>query len=127
MTGKTCLKSPPNTKTFPPKGLSTQVILRKVLSTASKVNLCSIGASSQMKNLAALIKRASLLLREMLQVESSCNFRRILKREWAVLPPSIKSAEIPEETTAKVISPQDLTVASKILYKKVLPGRRAGW
>ncbi|PKY50737.1 hypothetical protein RhiirA4_531162, partial [Rhizophagus irregularis] len=74
-----------------------------------------------MKSLAALIKRASLLLREMLQVESSCNFRGILKREWAVLPPSIKSTEIPEEAIANAISLWDLTVASKVLYKKVLP------
>ncbi|PKK57971.1 hypothetical protein RhiirC2_797079 [Rhizophagus irregularis] len=94
MTGKTCLKSPPNTKTFPPKGLSMQVILRKVLSTALKMNLYSIGASSQMKSLAALIKQAFLLPREI--------------------------AEIPEEATANAISLQDLTIASKVLHKKVL-------
>jgi hypothetical protein len=74
-----------------------------------------------MKSLAALIKWASLVPQEMLHVERSSNFREILNQECAVLPPSIKSAEIPEEATANVTFPHDRTVASKVLYKKVLP------
>ena len=54
-TGKIYLKSPPITKTMPPNGSSTSLKSLKVLSTASKVNLCAIGASSQMISLAWLI------------------------------------------------------------------------
>jgi hypothetical protein len=39
----------------------------------------------------------------------------------AVLPPLIRSAAIPEEAVANAISSQDLTLASIVLYKNVLP------
>jgi hypothetical protein len=68
-----------------------------------------------------LIKCASLLPREILHVEVSFNLIGILNRECAVLPPSIKSAAIPEEATGNAISPHNLTFASIVLYKNVLP------
>ena len=68
-----------------------------------------------------LIKCASLLPREILHVEVSFNLIGIFRRECAVLPPSIKSAAIPEEATGNAISPCDLTFASIVLYKNVLP------
>ncbi|RIA83529.1 hypothetical protein C1645_833693 [Glomus cerebriforme] len=64
---------------------------------------------------------ASLLPREILQVEVSFNLIGILKRECAVLPPSIRSAAIPEEATDKAISPHNLIFARIVLYKNVLP------
>ena len=61
ITGRICQKSPPKIKIFPPNGLSICVISRNVQSTASNANLCIIGASSQIKTFATLIKQASLL------------------------------------------------------------------
>src|ERR1044072_6508965 len=77
--------------------------------------------SSQIKSLVELIRRASLLLYEMLHVEDSFSLSEILNRLCAVLPPFIKSAAIPEDATATAISPDDLIVASKVLYKNVFP------
>jgi len=56
MTGRIYQKSSPNIKTFLPNGLSMQVISQKVLSIASKSNLCNMGASSHTKSFATLIK-----------------------------------------------------------------------
>ncbi len=62
-----------------------------------------------------LIKRASLLLREMLHIEHGSRLIGILNRECAVLPSLIKSAAIPKDATANAISPFDLILASKVL------------
>src|SRR5436305_15099644 len=74
-----------------------------------------------MKSFAKIIRRASLLVREILHVEVSLSLSGILNRLCAVLPPVIKSAAIPDDATATAISPDDLTVDSKTLYKKVFP------
>src|ERR1043165_3387112 len=74
-----------------------------------------------MKSFAKIIRRASLLFRGMLHVEDSLSLSGILNRLCAVLPPVIKSAAIPDDATATAMSPDDLTVDSKTLYKKVFP------
>jgi len=68
-----------------------------------------------------LIKRASLLFHEMLHVEVSFSLIRILNRKCAILPLLIRSIVILEEATVITISSCDLTFASKVLYKNVLP------
>src|SRR5581483_7741737 len=73
-----------------------------------------------MKSFAKIIRQASLLFREILHVEVSLSLSGILNRLCAVLPPVIISAAIPDATTT-AISPDDLTVDSKTLYKKVFP------
>ncbi|RGB31576.1 hypothetical protein C1646_791777, partial [Rhizophagus diaphanus] len=78
-------------------------------------------ASSQIKSLARIINLATLLFHEILHVEDSFNLSRILNRLCAVLPHIIKRAVMPDDATAIAISPDDLTVASKVLYKNVLP------
>src|SRR5437016_238473 len=75
----------------------------------------------QMKSFARIIRWASLLFREMLYVEVSLSLSGISNQLCAVLPPVIKSAAIPDNATATAISPNDLTVDSKTLYKKVFP------
>src|ERR1043166_9432613 len=74
-----------------------------------------------MKSFANIIRWASLLFHEMLQVELSLSLSRILNRLCTVLPPIIKIAAIPDDATATPISPDDLTVDCKTLYKKVFP------
>ncbi|PKB99246.1 hypothetical protein RhiirA5_300345, partial [Rhizophagus irregularis] len=120
-TGKICLKSPPITKIMPPNGLSTSVISLNVLSTASKVNLCAIGASSQMINFVILINLANSDCLLIFNVEFSNNLIGILNLECAVLPPFSNNAAIPDEATAIAILDSDLTLAKIILNKKVFP------
>ncbi len=67
-----------------------------------------------------MINQTSLLFREILHVENSFNLSEILNRLYAVLPPVIRRAAIPDDATATVILPDDLTVANKILYKNIL-------
>jgi hypothetical protein len=74
-----------------------------------------MGASSQMKSLAILIKRANWLLQEILHVENSSIFNGILNQECAVLPPSNNKAAIPEDATAIAILPCNLMLANKVL------------
>jgi hypothetical protein len=57
----------------------------------------------------------------MLHVEDSFTLSGILNRLCAVLPPIIKNAAILEDATATAISPDNLIVASKVLYKNVFP------
>ena len=56
-----------------------------------------------------------------LHVAASCILTGILKREWAVLPPSISRAAMPEEATASATFSSARTVARSRLYTKVLP------
>src|SRR6266498_1799887 len=66
------------------------------------------------------IKQAFLLLREILHMEDLFNLIEILNQECAVLPPVIKSAATSEEAITSAISLSDLTLASIVLYRKVL-------
>src|SRR2546421_11741519 len=108
---------------LPPNGPLIFVISRNVLSTASNIYLCAIAASSQIINLQFLIKfaKADWLLAFILHVEVSLISNGILNLECAVLPPSNNNAAIPDDATAKAISPSFLTLAKSVLKKKVLP------
>ncbi len=89
---------------LPPKGSSElSVKSLKILSTASKVYLCAISASSQMINLAILIKSANSLFLLIFKVDVSIIGMEILNLEWAVLPPFNNNAAIPDEATAIAI------------------------
>lgn len=88
---------------------------------ALNANLCIIEASSQIQSFVMLNKWTSLLPHEILHVEVSFNLIGIFRQKCAVLPPSIKSAAIPDETIGNAISPDNLIFASIVLYKNVFP------
>src|SRR5712672_1397144 len=97
ITGRICLKSPPNTKVIPPKGASGELHKSlKVRSTVSITCLCCIGASSQITKSVMRIKSACSEFFIILQIEDSWQGIGILKQEWAVRPPFKRSAAIPE-------------------------------
>ena len=121
-TGSIWQKSPPNTITLPPNGFSsnngstTFIRSLNVLSTASNACLCVIGASSHIISFVTCKSKAKSELCFIEQVESSWILIGILKQEWAVRPPGKRSAAIPEEATARAISPFERTFSSKVLY-----------
>src|SRR6185437_5639574 len=80
-----------------------------------------MGASSHTIRVARCRRRANCELREIAQVEFSSGFIGILSRECAVRPPSRSKAAIPEDATAKAISPCFRTHARITEYKKVFP------
>ena len=55
------------------------------------------------------------------QTESACMLIGILNLEWAVRPPSNSIAAIPDEATARAMSPDDLTLARSIFSTNVFP------
>src|SRR6266540_4463152 len=55
----------------------------------------------------------------MLYVKVLLSLSGILNRLCTILPSVIKSTAIPDDTTTTAISPDDLTVDNKTLYKKV--------
>jgi hypothetical protein len=58
---------------------------------------------------------------ENLQIVLSPTFIEILNLEYAVRPPGLIEATIPDVAVATTISPIERTLASKALFKKVLP------
>ncbi|KAF8080930.1 hypothetical protein N665_0914s0017 [Sinapis alba] len=87
-TGSICLKSPPKTTTFPPKGRSSVVFImsRRLRSRDSKQCLLII-------------------------VENSSGFIGMSNLECAVLPPGSNNATISLEATLSITSPLDRTAA----------------
>ena len=63
----------------------------------------------------------SSLFKLRLQTDVDVNLNGILNLECAVRPPGNNKAAMPEDATANAIFFWDLTVASKHLYKNVLP------
>ena len=78
--------------------------------------LCVIGASSHIISFVTCKSLAKSELCFIEHVESLWILIGILKQEWAVRPPGKRSAAIPEEATARAISPFDRTFPSKVLY-----------
>ncbi|KAJ0603202.1 hypothetical protein HanIR_Chr03g0147901 [Helianthus annuus] len=87
ITGSICLKSPPNTITLPPKGISERILLPSentsvmVLSKASNACLCTIGASSHIINWVSFNNLAISLFGLILHIESSVRLMGIWNRE----------------------------------------------
>ena len=103
ITGKICWKSPPNTNVTPPKGLSEFHTSCSVLSTASTMWQCCMGASSQITNCVPQINSARCDSLGMLHTEDSWQGIGILNCEWAAQPPCRKRAAMPEDATHSTI------------------------
>jgi len=125
ITRNICLKSPPNTMTFSPKTESSFVIpfimSFRVLSRASKQNLCVIGASSQIISFSFFNNSDALDHCEMLHIECSSVGTGILNLECAVLPPGNSREAIPLEATVSTILPSERTAAESVFHMNVLP------
>jgi len=125
ITSNICLKSPPNTMTFPPKTELSFVIpfimSFRVLSRASKQNLCVIGASSQIISSAFFNNSDASDPCEMLHIECSSVGTGILNLECVVLPPGNSSEAIPFEATVSTILPSERTAAESVFHMNVLP------
>src|SRR4051812_11020802 len=124
-TGKICLKSPPKTITFPPNTSFElpylDITSLSVLSSASNVCLCAIGASSQIISLVCLSRSPTSSLYSILQVELSSVGTGILNFECAVRPPGNNNDVIPLVATVRHISCFDLNVVASVLHMYVLP------
>src|ERR1700759_1056421 len=105
ITGRICWKSPPNTTVMPPKGFLDLLTSWNSLSTASKICLCCIMASSHMTQIVILRRSACKEFMEILQVLDSEMLSGILKRECAVRPPERRTAAIPDDATQRTILP----------------------
>ena len=105
ITGRICLKSPPKTIIFPPNIeldlFSFLIISFNVLSSASKQNLCAIGASSHIINSAYCNNSETSLPCWILQTEVSSVGTGILNFECVVLPPGNNRDAIPLDATVK--------------------------
>ena len=125
MTGRICLKSSPNTTTLPPNGLCAWLdelmISLRLLSSASKQNLCAIRASSQIISLLTFRSFANSLPRLTLQVEFCKVGTWIANFEWAVLPPSNNKDAMPFDATVKTISPFERNAEANVFHTKVFP------
>ena len=121
ITGRICRKSPPSSIHFPPKGLSQCIMSLSVLSRASRHNLCTIGASSQIISLVIRSSPASCEVWEIVHVESSLISIGIANLECAVLPFGKSVAAIPLEATVITISPLALIDEARVFHRKVLP------
>jgi hypothetical protein len=126
--GKVCLRSPPKTTTFPPKGnllyrdYGIKTISWSVLSKASKVILCVIKASSHMIRDAACINSQSIVPHFIFHVVPSTNSSQgILKREWVVRPPVRGKEATPDDATDRTIflCPQRYVII--VFHRKVFP------
>jgi hypothetical protein len=92
-----------------------------VLSRASKVNRCAIGASSQIISFVCFKRPALSSLCSISHVELSKVGTGILNFEWAVLPPGSRSEAIPLDATVITISDCDLKEEAKVRHMNVLP------
>ena len=120
--GSVCQKSPQKQTTMPPNNLSGCPLMSwNIQSTACMQNLCCIGASSQNSSSVSLIRSPRCVPFRTLQTVIASMLMGILKREWAVWPPSSKVAAMPEDATARAIFLVDLTLAKTVFSTKVLP------
>lgn len=125
MTNNICLKSPPNTITVPPKGLSMlslfwdAIISRIILSKASKQNLFIIGVSSHMISFAW--RSFDLILPSLiLQVDSSLMMTNGMENvQWAVRPRGKSREAMPLEATFKTMDPCKRNPADKVFQRNV--------
>ena len=124
ITGNICLKSLPNTMTFSPKIEPSFVIpfikSFRVLSKASKQNLCAIGASSQIINSAFFNNSDASDPCEMLQIECSSVGTGILNLECVVLPPGNSREAIPLEAIVSTILPSEHITIDSVFHMNVL-------
>ena len=124
-TGRICLKSPDNTTTFPPNGVSDfPVKSLKVLSKASRWNRWIIVASSMYNNFALLTRSAVALCAEIDSVESSVGVNGAFILEWNVLPKCSRLAAIPVLAIARAIDPpgsKDRTASNTAFIMNVFP------
>ena len=133
VTGSICQKSPQPTSVRPLKGLSalfsflSHSIFLKVLSNASKHNLFTIGASSQIISEVLFKSLASLLPCFISQVVSEVTSNGIWNRECVVLPFGNYKAAIPKVPTGRTIIDCDRRYEIIVFHSKVLPVPPCPW
>ena len=133
ITGSICQKSPPHTSVRPLKGLSglfsylSYSMFLKVLSNASKHNLFTIDASSQIISEVLFKSSASWLPCFISQVVSWETPNEIWNRECVVLPFGNYNTAIPEVATGRTIFDCDRRCEIIVFHSKVLPVPPCPW
>ena len=122
MIGRYWRKSPPNTITFPPKGLfGRHNVSRNVRSTASDACLWSIPISSTKIAVVVRSKVARSKFGGIPDVLCESTRMGIFRRESAVHPKGISVAAIPVVASARAILLSPRNLANNAFYKYVLP------